>query len=716
VRFAVVPRKHRSMRVWDVACGMTLAFGLLTACGVRDREGTERSTGRTTRFVRHALEAAQAPPHGLADPPADARRFVIQSTAGPHGESWSWTTADGTRMGRERLNLRGQIWDVDLRGSSGADQMPAGLQIRGVTPQGDAAETFSITGRMATWKSPVDAGSANYTGPAFYTTFGGPIATAAWLIESLLAQPDRSLALLPGGRARAERLTSLDVGEGAGRQSVTAWTVTGLSISPRVIWTDAQDRFFAVASMLAWLPEPYAKERTRLEAAQTAALAKRSPALARELTRTPDGPIAFVGVRIYEAERTRFVADRTVVVDKGRITAVGATRSVRVPAGATVIRGEGMTLLPGLWDSHMHVEDDHTGIQELSLGVTSVRDPGGNDELTLDRRRRIAHGDLLFPHVYPSSLIDGKGPFTAQVANVATTEAETIAHVVKAHERGMTGVKFYGTLHPASLKPAIAEAKKRGLHVHGHVPAGIRPLEAIEAGYDELTHINWILMQAMPDDVIRVSNGFMRFEGPGRYGKTLDLNAPALTRIVSTMARKRIVSDPTMVAFEGIYVSENGNLSPAYAPFAGTLPPATERGFRSGGFAVPKDLTRADYRASWATMVKLLGKMHQARVPIVAGTDGSGLELVRELEIYQEAGLTPAEALATATIAPARLVGQAGRTGSITVGKEADLVLVDGDPSRNLGALRQTRTVVLGGKLLDADALRRAAGFSGRAK
>ncbi|MBC7496561.1 MAG: amidohydrolase family protein [Sphingomonadaceae bacterium] len=182
------------------------------------------------------------------------------------------------------------------------------------------------------------------------------------------------------------------------------------------------------------------------------------------------------------------------------------------------------------------------------------------------------------------------------------------------------------------------------------------------------------------------------------------------------MAKNHIYSDPTMVTFEGLYVPDNGDLSPAYAPFAGTLPPTTERGFRSGGFAVPKDLTRADYRASWAKMVDLLGRMHKAGVPIVAGTDGSGIEIVRELEIYQQAGFTPAEALAAATIVPAQLVGQGGHTGSIKVGKTADLVLVEGDPSTRIGDLRQTRVVMLDGKLLDADALRTAAGYAGRPK
>ena len=198
----------------------------------------------------------------------------------------------------------------------------------------------------------------------------------------------------------------------------------------------------------------------------------------------------------------------------------------------------------------------------------------------------------------------------------------------------------------------------------------MRTLDAIKAGYDEVTHINWIVMQAMPDSVLQASNGIMRFEGPGRYAKDLDLNGKAIDEIVSTMAAKGIYSDPTMAAFEGVYMPENGDLSPSYAPFVGTLPPATERLFRSGGFTVPKDLTRADYRASWAKMVALLGKMQKAGVPIVAGTDGAGIELIRELEIYVQAGFTPAEAIAAATIVPARLVGQDKNTGSIKAGQD----------------------------------------------
>ena len=144
------------------------------------------------------------------------------------------------------------------------------------------------------------------------------------------------------------------------------------------------------------------------------------------------------------------------------------------------------------------------------------------------------------------------------------------------------------------------------------------------------------------------------------------------------------------------------------------MPPATERSFRFGGFKPPEGVTRADYRASWAKMMLLARRLREAGVPIVAGTDGGGLELVRELELYVDAGFSTAQALQAATIAPARLVGAGDSTGSIAVGKEADLVLVDGDPEHRIGDMRRTVWVMSDGALMNADELREVAGFTGR--
>ena len=659
---------------------------------------------------------AQVPVDQLAVPPASAQAFTILSTSGVNGKGFIWIAEDGSRMSRDSILLRGQVWEMDQRVVLGKDGMPSKLVVRGVNPQGDVAETFQVESGKATWKSPVDAGAGVYTPPAFYVAAGGTFSGGAQLLlEALLASTDKSLPLLPGGRARAERLTEMVVGQGAAKKTVTAWAITGLSPTPFPVWGTAEGKFFGAVGGLGLLQKGYEGDLVALIKAQDEALAAHSPALAKALLKTPNGPVAFSHVRAF-LDGTHFAEDQTVVVDHGLIVAAGPAGSTPVPANAQVFDGAAKTLIPGLWDAHQHISDDFAGPFLLSLGITSARDPGNDTQLTLARAARRAKGDLLMPNVYPSLLIDGKGPNSAQFGAIVASPEEAVAAVRKAKADGFTGIKFYGTYNPAWVAPAAAEAHKLGLHVHGHVPAGMRPSEAIAAGYDELTHIYFVMMEAMPNSVVATSNGMNRFDGTGRYAKDVDLNAAQIKSLVATMAVRKIASDPTLVVAESLFVPENGDMSPAYAPFVGTLPPATERGFLQGGFAVPKDLTRDDYRKSFAKMSALVTMMHNAGVPIVAGTDGSGLELVRELELYVAAGFTPEEALATATIAPARLLNVDKTTGSIAVGKEADLVLVEGDPSRRIGDLRNTRTVMMGGRLMDADALRAASGFSGRPK
>ncbi|HMI36433.1 MAG TPA: hypothetical protein VK505_02305, partial [Steroidobacteraceae bacterium] len=293
---------------------------------------------------------AQVPVAELAQPPPDARHYVIQSTGGKHGDSWSWVAADGTRMARESLDVRGQIWEEDYSGTPGADGLPVAMTIRGVAPEGDAAESFRIEGGIAKWRSPVDSGSAAYSGHAFYASQGGPIDTTAWFLDRLLASPNRTLELLPGGKAHAELLTSLEVGGvGAERKTVRLWAVSGINNSPAPIWADANDHFFGLAVGIAWLPEAYAGEQKRMEDAQATAMAAQTAGYARSLPKVPTGAVAFVNVRMFDADQLRFLPGQTVVIDKGLIAAVGPAAQLKVPAGAQRIDGHGMTLMPGLW-------------------------------------------------------------------------------------------------------------------------------------------------------------------------------------------------------------------------------------------------------------------------------------------------------------------------------------------------------------------------------
>jgi hypothetical protein len=662
--------------------------------------------------------AAQTPAAALLKPPPAAKIFTILSLSAHHGKTFVWTTPAGARCSRESFNLRGFINDTDQCITLGAGGTVRALTIRGTTPSGDAAENFAWDHGTARWHSPVDGGAKPAPPAAIYVPFGGTFDAMAVLFDALQAAPGHKAALLPSGQASLEKLTETTIGEGDAHRTLTAYEITGLSFEPVPIWGDASSHFFGIVDPtagLSMLPQGAEGELLHLQQVQADAIKQRSPAMLKRLLQPDTGPVAFVHAKIFDADKATFRSDMNVTVAKGKITDVTPS-SAAPPAGARIIDARGKTLVPGQWDMHMHYGDDATGPLLLSLGVTSARDPGNNNALTIDRARRRAAGLLLSPHVYPSSLLDGKSPYTAQLGTAIGSLDEAVAAVRRAKADGFTGVKIYGSFNPAWVAPTAAEAHRLGLHVHGHVPAGMRPLDAVQDGYDEITHINFVMMQAMPQSVVDHSNTDQRMVGIGRYAADVDLAAPPIAGLVQTLQARHITVDPTLSVFESELVMEPGDLTPAYAPLLGTLPPEMERSFRAGGQAVPKGSSRAQFRRSFAKLQALVADLHAHHVRIVAGTDGFGPELIRELELYVAAGLTPAEALETATLDAARTVGVDRTTGSIDVGKTADLVLVEGDPAKHIGDLRQTRLVMLGGRLMDADALRTAAGFSGRPK
>jgi imidazolonepropionase-like amidohydrolase len=652
----------------------------------------------------------------LLVPPANATHFVVVSTAGKHGDEYIWTLPDGRTALRESILLRGLVFEQDETMRFGADGMPSEVVIRGVTPSGDAAENFTLANGTATWVSPVDKGSAPYGSPAYYLPQGGPFLASAPEIDRLLAAGRAGLALLPSGKATYEKVASLDVDGPQGKKQVDLILLRGASQSPQPVWVE-NGKFFGALVGLSLLPAGYEGNLGAMQAAQDRAIAALAPATAKKfLTADAKRPVLFSNVKIYDADGERFLEHRYVLTAAGRIVSVGTSRPAKLPAGTRTIDGAGKTLVPGLWDSHMHVGDDFQTVSELALGVTSCRNPGGPIELEVSQRERRNNGTLLAPECWDSVIVDQKGPLVAQGSIAVSSLDETLAAVRKIKANGLTAVKFYTSMKPEWIAPGAKLAHQLGLHVHGHIPAGMRTLDAVNAGYDEITHIYFATMQAMPDEVVAKSNTTMRLLGPGKYFKDLDFDAEPTKTVIRTMAAKKIVLDPTLVVVEGVLLANAGAVSPAYAPFVGTLPAATERGFKSGPIPYLPGMSRDDAEKSFHHMGEYVARLRRAGVPIVAGTDGYGMELVRELELYVAGGMTPAEALATATIAPARNVKADRRTGSIKPGKEADLLLVDGDPEKNIGDLRHVDQVMSDGYLMDGDALREAAGFSAKPK
>ena len=186
----------------------------------------------------------------------------------------------------------------------------------------------------------------------------------------------------------------------------------------------------------------------------------------------------------------------------------------------------------------MHVGDDFQTVSELALGVTSCRNPGGPIELEVSQRERRNAGTLLAPECLDSVIVDQKGPLVAQGSLAVSSLDETLAAVRKIKANNLTAVKFYTSMNPAWIAPGAKLAHELGLHVHGHIPAGMRTLDAINAGYDEITHIYFATMQAMPQEVVDKSNTTMRLLGPGKYFKDVDLDAEPMKTVIETMAEE----------------------------------------------------------------------------------------------------------------------------------------------------------------------------------
>ena len=663
-----------------------------------------------------APRSAPVPKEELLKPPADAVHYVVVSEAGKHGDQWRWQLPDGRTAYRWSQELRGWITEMDQVTSFAPDGTLAALTVRGVTMTGDAAEEFRVENGQARWKTASNSGTAPAGG--WYIPAGGVGIANAPLIEKLAAAGESGVDFLPSGKGRMSFGETLTIQGPNGPKKVQLAFVRGILPSPLPVWLDEDRRYFASIGHISTVPAGYESALRQLRDAQDAATAAELKAVAqRFLTPAARAPVLFENVRLFDADKGLFLPDRAVLAQNGKIAAIGAAGSLKAPAGARVIDGRGKTLVPGIWDSHLHIGDDWSVLSNVANGITSFRSPGTTFDRAVDATKRRASGELLMGEPFISVIVDQKHPLAAQGAEVVSSEAEAIATVRRVKDAGLWGVKFYTSMDPKWIAPAAAEAHRLGLHVHGHVPATMKPSEAVAAGYDELTHLNFVVMESMPKEVIDKANTRQRMEGPARFFKDVDLDAPLMKGFIADLARRKTVVDPTIVIFEGLLTQDGGKPHPAYAPYMGIVSPILERSvFTSGGYPLVEGFTRDDYRKSYAKMVELVGRLHEAGVPIVAGTDGWGIELIRELEIYRQAGFTPAEALQSATILPARIVGADKRTGSIAVGKEADMVLVDGDPSKELGALRRVLTVVSDGYVMDADELRKAAGYSGRPK
>ncbi|MFL6739094.1 MAG: amidohydrolase, partial [Sphingomicrobium sp.] len=282
-----------------------------------------------------ALAAAPVAKQQLLVPPAGADHFVVISEAGKHGDEYRWTLPDGSVAYRESILLRGLVFEQDEVIRFDAAGKPVSVTIRGVTPSGDSAETFAIDQAIGRWKTPVDEGEGP-AGQAMYLPYGGTFLANDAGISSFLRAGEGGLALLPSGRGRLEPSRTLSVTGPDGPKTIRLYFLKGVGQSPQPAWLDEKGKLFGFFGGLGLVPAGYEGNLKAIIAAQEEAIAELAPATAKKfLTADARQPILFRNVKIYDADKERFVAGQNVAVSNGKIVSVG-TALPKLPAGARV--------------------------------------------------------------------------------------------------------------------------------------------------------------------------------------------------------------------------------------------------------------------------------------------------------------------------------------------------------------------------------------------
>lgn len=651
----------------------------------------------------------------LAAVDTSERKWIITVDNGKvAGEQTLRCDAAGECRGRFIFKDNGRGPEIDEVFRLAGDGSYASYQATGATTFGSKVdERFAVEGGKATWASSTEQGESASPGGRLYVPFNGSVASAEVMFQAA-ARRGNALELLPSGRMTQREVLRTTVGDGASRREVALIAQTGLGLTPSFGWvtTDAEPSFFGfiVPGYLAALPEGYQAAEKPLADLQQKAEAEILSGLNQRLATPMPGLSVIRNARVFDSQKAELAtALSDVYVLRGRIAAV-------LPAGSDARRGAarsidagGRVLLPGLFDMHGHVGRWEGGLN-LAAGVTTVRDMG-NDNATLQRIiDETARGEVFGPQIVPAGFLEGESPYSARNGFVVSTLEEAKAAVDWYAAHGYPQIKVYNSFPRQHLRETVAYAHSRGLRVSGHVPAFLRTRTVVEYGFDEVNHVNQVLLNFLVNDKTDTRT-LERFYLPAARTVEIDFDGAPVQDFIKLLVERKTVIDPTLATFDFLR-QKDGTVSPAYAAVADHFPPAVQRGFRSGGMEIPDDATQQLYEKSYLKMVDFIGRLHRAGVPIVAGTDAmAGFTLHRELELYTMAGIPANEVLQIATRNGARYSGLENERGRIAKGFVADLVLVDGDPTQDITALRRTVTVVTQGKHIEPAVVHRELGI-----
>ena len=621
---------------------------------------------------------------------ADTTSYVVLNHGRPAGEMLVVSRGDTTTVNyhhydrqrgarsqtryriRDREIVAGESWQLPLYGA-----IPSPLPAPG--------DRFEITRDSVLWGARDSSRGAARTPATFYRLRSNTLFDQGLLARHLLAQPNRTSALLPTGSARAEVVKDTTIRAGNARQRARLVMIYNGSFPvPSGIWLDEKGE--PLAGQVGWFITVRRGAEAFLPAFRAIEIAFRDTAgaaLARRLAPAAAPAIAITNGDVFDSERAVMIPRATVLIRGDRIVAVGP--DVQVPAGARVIDAAGKTVIPGLWDMHGHIQ--HTtqstrGPSDLSQGITTMRDLASDIDVAVSHRDRAARGEILAPRMLLGGFIEGPGHWAGPSEVLVSTEAQARAWVARYDSLGYRQIKLYNLVHP-DLVPTIAEeTHKRGMRLSGHIPRGLTVQTAVRLGFDEINHAAFLFSTFFQDSLyfpqMRAYSGVSQIVAPN-----VNVDAPEFTALIDLLREKGTVVDGPWQ----LWLSSRG--------------PAA-----SASIGVPTSPTQALGEKADENYRRLLKRLFDAGVTIVPGTDGADLR--SELELYERAGIPAAQVLRIATYVPARVMGEDKDYGSIAPGKVADIAIIAGRPAEKISDVRNVERVVRAGKVYEAAALRAA--------
>jgi imidazolonepropionase-like amidohydrolase len=422
---------------------------------------------------------------------------------------------------------------------------------------------------------------------------------------------------------------------------------------------------------------------------------------------------AFVGVNVAPMDKERILEAQTVIVRDGHIAAIGPSGEVEVPEGARRIEGQGAYLMPGLHDMHAHVDRDSDLLLFLANGVTTVRNMAGGPA-HLERRERIERGELLGPTMHTAGpIIDGPvelwpgnkaPPLPPDDYEVVETRLEAEEVVRAQSDAGYDFIKVYDNLPAEAYEGVVAAAAELGLPVAGHVPFGVGLDNVLKSGAASIEHLRGYIYELIAKD----ASHSLGWDKRSRFLAWNHLDPDRIGQVLQATAAAGVWNVPTLTRYQKNMMPTEAHLTRYTSPEASYLPPSVVRRLiksRSGAAGRYAAFSEEDFAAGagvFEAKKSLVRALHDAGAKILVGSDDwfAGFATHQELQNLVAAGLTPYEALAAGTREAATFLGTDHESGTVEIGKRADLVLVRGNPLNDVENAKDLLGVMVRGQWL----------------